>query len=42
MFRTSKREGLLLFAASEGQQSEFVALQFKHGRPWFLFDPQGM
>ncbi|XP_053408878.1 usherin-like [Mercenaria mercenaria] len=40
-FRTRKKEGLLLFAASEGQQSEFVALQFKHGRPWFLFDPQG-
>jgi len=40
-FRTRKLEGLLMFAASEGQQDEFVALQFKGGRPWFLFDPQG-
>ncbi|XP_021347323.1 usherin-like [Mizuhopecten yessoensis] len=40
-FRTRQRDGLLLYAASAGKQEEFLALQFRAGRPWFLFDPQG-
>lgn len=40
-FKTGQRNGLLLFAASAGRQEEFLVLQFKSGRPWFLFDPQG-
>ncbi|XP_052767673.1 usherin-like isoform X2 [Mya arenaria] len=40
-FRTRNLNGLLLFAASEGRQDEFITLQFKQGRPWFLFDPEG-
>ncbi|XP_062584554.1 usherin-like isoform X1 [Saccostrea cucullata] len=34
------RNGLLIFAASAGRQDEFLAIQFKSGRPWFVFDPQ--
>lgn len=30
-----------MFAGSVGNQDEFIAVQFKSGRPWFLFDPQG-
>ncbi|XP_059533348.1 usherin [Myotis daubentonii] len=40
-FRTREPEGLLVFAASPGNQEEYFALQLKHGRPYFLFDPQG-
>lgn len=40
-FKTLERNGLILFAASEGGQEEFVAVQLRSGRPWFLFDPQG-
>ncbi|CAH1791583.1 unnamed protein product, partial [Owenia fusiformis] len=40
-FRTWQRDGLLMFAASEGNQEEFFAIQLSKGRPWFLFDPQG-
>lgn len=40
-FKTKQRNGLLLFAASAGRQEEFLVLQFKSGRPWFIFDPQG-
>ncbi|KAK1328091.1 hypothetical protein QTO34_012514 [Cnephaeus nilssonii] len=40
-FRTRVPEGLLVFAASPGNQEEYFALQLKHGRPYFLFDPQG-
>ena len=40
-FKTHQREGLLLFAASEGAQEEFLAIQLRAGRPWFLYDPQG-
>ncbi|XP_077990481.1 usherin-like [Glandiceps talaboti] len=32
---------LLLFAVSDGQQEEYIVLQLRNGRPWFLFDPQG-
>ena len=40
-FRTRQLNGLLLFLASAGRQEEFVAVQLRFGRPWFLFDPQG-
>ncbi|KAK3093068.1 hypothetical protein FSP39_010666 [Pinctada imbricata] len=40
-FRTRKSSSLLFFAASAGKQEEFIAIQFRTGRPWFLFDPQG-
>ena len=40
-FKTRQLDGLLLFAATEGGQEEFVAIQLRAGRPWFLFDPQG-
>ncbi len=39
-FRTRVEEGLLLFAVSPGEQEEYVALQIRNGRPYFLFDPQ--
>ncbi|XP_045715406.1 usherin [Phyllostomus hastatus] len=40
-FRTRAPEGVIVFAASPGGQEEYFALQLKHGRPYFLFDPQG-
>ncbi|XP_041578632.1 usherin [Vulpes lagopus] len=40
-FRTRVPEGLIVFAASPGNQEEYFALQLKNGRPCFLFDPQG-
>ncbi|XP_004439711.1 PREDICTED: usherin [Ceratotherium simum simum] len=40
-FRTRVPEGLIVFAASPGNQEEYFALQLKNGRPYFLFDPQG-
>ncbi|ELU01149.1 hypothetical protein CAPTEDRAFT_219707 [Capitella teleta] len=40
-FRTNQEDGLLFFAASEGAQEEFIALQLQASRPWFLYDPQG-
>ncbi|XP_077013931.1 usherin [Tamandua tetradactyla] len=40
-FRTRMPEGLIIFAASPGNQEEYFALQLKNGRPYFLFDPQG-
>ncbi|XP_013375386.1 PREDICTED: usherin isoform X1 [Chinchilla lanigera] len=40
-FRTLVPEGLILFAASPGNQEEYFALYLKKGRPYFLFDPQG-
>ncbi|XP_069911419.1 usherin isoform X2 [Oryctolagus cuniculus] len=39
-FRTRVPEGLIVFAASPGNQEEYFALQLKNGRPYFLFDPQ--
>ncbi|KAM9466939.1 usherin [Clarias gariepinus] len=39
-FRTRMEEGLILCALSPGEQEEFVALQMRNGRPYFLFDPQ--
>ncbi|XP_071790086.1 usherin-like isoform X2 [Asterias amurensis] len=38
---TSPVDALLLLAISAGEQEEFIAIQLRGGRPWFLFDPQG-
>ncbi|KAJ8045141.1 Usherin [Holothuria leucospilota] len=38
---TTGVDALLLFAASDGNQEEYIVLQLRGGRPWFLFDPQG-
>ncbi|XP_061735051.1 usherin isoform X2 [Nerophis ophidion] len=40
-FKTSSPDGMLLCAISPGNQEEFIAIQLKNGRPYFLFDPQG-
>ncbi|XP_069030560.1 usherin [Embiotoca jacksoni] len=40
-FKTRSPDGLLLCAFSPGNQEEFLAIQIKNGRPYFLFDPQG-
>lgn len=40
-FRTSQSDALLFFAASPGAQDEYIVIQMKGGRLWFLFDPQG-
>ena len=40
-FKTRDSNGLLVFLASQGRQEEYVALQLKSGRPWFVFDTQG-
>ncbi|XP_019935888.2 usherin isoform X2 [Paralichthys olivaceus] len=40
-FKTQSPDGLLLCALSPGDQEEFLAVQIKKGRPYFLFDPQG-
>ncbi|KAM9366692.1 usherin [Symphorus nematophorus] len=40
-FKTRSPDGLLLCAFSPGNQEEFLAIQIKDGRPYFLFDPQG-
>ncbi|XP_077419247.1 usherin isoform X1 [Vanacampus margaritifer] len=40
-FKTHSPDGLLLCALSPGNQEEFLALQIKNGRLYFLFDPQG-
>ncbi|XP_061670381.1 usherin isoform X4 [Syngnathoides biaculeatus] len=40
-FKTHSPDGLLFCALSPGNQEEFLALQIKNGRPYFLFDPQG-
>lgn len=39
-FKTWSPDGLLLCAFSPGDQEEFLAIQIKNGRPYFLFDPQ--
>lgn len=39
-FKTQSPDGLLLCAFSPGSQEEFLAIQLKRGRPYFLFDPQ--
>jgi hypothetical protein len=40
-FRTSQSDALLFFAASPGAQEEYLVIQMRGGRLWFLFDPQG-
>ena len=40
-FKTKSKNGLIIFAGSEGGQEEFIVIQLRSGRPWFLFDPQG-
>ncbi|XP_069464673.1 usherin [Ambystoma mexicanum] len=40
-FRTKEANGLILFAVSPEHQEEYIALQLREGRPYFLFDPQG-
>ncbi|KAM3624776.1 uncharacterized protein V6R79_001428 [Siganus canaliculatus] len=40
-FKTLSPDGLLLCAFSPGNQEEFLAVQIRGGRPYFLFDPQG-
>ncbi|NXL36266.1 USH2A protein, partial [Glaucidium brasilianum] len=40
-FRTQEPDGLIFFSASPGNQEEYIALQLRSGRPYFLFDPQG-
>ncbi|XP_030630773.1 LOW QUALITY PROTEIN: usherin [Chanos chanos] len=40
-FRTRAEQGLILCALSPGDQTEYVAVQIREGRPFFLFDPQG-
>ncbi|XP_075719450.1 usherin [Rhinoderma darwinii] len=39
-FRTKEAEGLILCAVSAGTQEEYIVLQIRNGRPYFLFDPQ--
>jgi len=39
-FRTLQSNALLFFTASAGQQ-EFIALQMRSNKLWFLFDTQG-
>ncbi|KAL0969312.1 hypothetical protein UPYG_G00225390 [Umbra pygmaea] len=40
-FRTRVSDGLLFCAISPGNQEEYLALQIRNGRLYFLFDPQG-
>ncbi|XP_040523223.1 usherin isoform X2 [Gallus gallus] len=40
-FKTKEPDGLIFFSASPGNQEEYIALQLRSGRPYFLFDPQG-
>uniref|UniRef100_A0A3Q4AAY9 Uncharacterized protein n=1 Tax=Mola mola TaxID=94237 RepID=A0A3Q4AAY9_MOLML len=40
IFNTRSLEGLLLSAFSPENQEEFLAVQIKDGRPYFVFDPQ--
>lgn len=43
-FRTFQPDGLLFFAAaplsSDGVREEYIVVQLREGRPWFLFDAQ--
>uniref|UniRef100_A0A8D2ISK6 Usherin n=1 Tax=Varanus komodoensis TaxID=61221 RepID=A0A8D2ISK6_VARKO len=40
-FRTTELDGLILFSISPGNQEEYIVLQMRNGRLYFLFDPQG-
>ncbi|KAM5165253.1 usherin [Mantella aurantiaca] len=39
-FKTKEMDGLLVCAVSAGTQEEYVVLQIRRGRLYFLFDPQ--
>ncbi|XP_018411554.1 PREDICTED: usherin [Nanorana parkeri] len=39
-FRTKESDGLLVCAVSAGTQEEYIVLQIRRGRLYFLFDPQ--
>lgn len=39
-FRTQYPSGLLLFLASDGSQTDMLAVQLKDGKPWLIFDCQ--
>ena len=39
-FRTQYASGLLLFLASDGSQTDMLAVQLKDGKPWLIFDCQ--
>lgn len=39
-FRTQYASGLLLFLASDGSQSDMLAVQLRDGKPWLIFDCQ--
>ncbi|NXO10183.1 USH2A protein, partial [Oriolus oriolus] len=41
-FRTQEPDGLIFFSASPGNQEEYIALQLRSGRPYFLFDPSSV
>ncbi|XP_070813494.1 usherin [Pituophis catenifer annectens] len=40
-FKTAELDGLLFLCMSPGNQEEYIVLQLRRGRPYFLFDPQG-
>ena len=39
-FRTQYADGLMLFLASDGSQTDMLAVQMRDGKPWFIFDCQ--
>ena len=38
-FKTKYSSGLLFFASSDGQE-DLLAIEFREGRPWFMFDTE--
>ena len=39
-FRTQYAHGLILFLASDGSQTDMLAVQMRDGKPWLIFDCQ--
>ena len=39
-FRTQYEDGLLLFLASDGSQTDVLFIELRRGKPWFMFDCQ--
>ena len=39
-FRTQYADGLLLFLASDGSQSDMLVVELRDGKPWLIFDCQ--
>ena len=39
-FRTQYASGLLLFLASDGSQTDMLAVELRDGKPWLIFDCQ--